>query len=427
MDEKTQSPAGTVSADPKKLNWQVKAGALALVSIAVLGLNFWVNPKKYARSVQVVTAEKKDLQLKVLATGNLGFKNSVEIKSEIAESVIKKYVKEGDRVQAGDILLKLSSAKQKISFEKETNRIKDLQTETVKARKELAIQRDLFQKQAVARSAVEKAESDLAKSESNYNIAKQEFELERKNLEKTLIVAESSGIVLVDMVQSQPSVEQNKVLFVVGTPGQFQLNAKIDELNIQSVFVGARSEVNVDAFPGTKLPGVVSKIDTQAESGSFSKIGVKIEIQDVKGLELRPNLTAQGYILGNVIKEVIWLPMEAIKTEGEERTVFVVSANNKAQKRTVVTGRTANNQVEISEGIQPGERVVITETDFLRNGETIKIAEQGAESRPEMTAVAAPVEGKPATKEPTDSTPPEPSASNLLAPAAAPAAGTAAQ
>ncbi|MBI2915411.1 MAG: efflux RND transporter periplasmic adaptor subunit [Elusimicrobia bacterium] len=427
MDEKTQSPAGTVSADPKKLNWQVKAGALALVSIAVLGLNFWVNPKKYARSVQVVTAEKKDLQLKVLATGNLGFKNSVEIKSEIAESVIRKYVKEGDRVQAGDILLKLSSAKQKISFEKETNRIKDLQTETVKARKELAIQRDLFQKQAVARSAVEKAESDLAKSESNYNVAKQEFELERKNLEKTLIVAESSGIVLVDMVQSQPSVEQNKVLFVVGTPGQFQLNAKIDELNIQSVFVGARSEVNVDAFPGTKLPGVVSKIDTQAESGSFSKIGVKIEIQDVKGLELRPNLTAQGYILGNVIKEVIWLPMEAIKTEGEERTVFVVSANNKAQKRTVVTGRTANNQVEISEGIQPGERVVITETDFLRNGETIKIAEPGAELRPEMTAVAAPVEGKPATKEPTDSTPPEPSDSNLLAPAAAPAAGTSAQ
>ena len=356
-----------------EFKWQHKAAAIAVGSAGILLLNLWLNPSRYARVVSVETVERKDMKVKILSTGLLAYKNAQEVKSELAETILKKYVSEGDKVQAGDVLLKLSSTKQKITFEKETNRLKDSENEVVKARKELVTQRELFSKQAVARSSVEKAEADLAKAQTNFDLAKQEFGLERKNMEKTLIVAESSGIVLIDQVQNQQSVEQNKPLFVIGTPGQFQVNAKIDELNIQNVFLGARADVQVDAFPNVVLGGIVSKIDTQAESGAFSKIGVKIEISDTKGLELRPNLTAQGFIFGNEIKQVIWLPTESIKTEGDGKFVYVLSSGNRAKKRNVVTGRVANDKVEITEGLQVGEKVVTTDTDFIRDHEIVKI------------------------------------------------------
>lgn len=356
-----------------EFNWKHKAGAIALGSVVILALNLWMNPSKYARLVSVETVERKDMKIKILSTGLLAYKNALEIKSEIAESVIKKYVSEGDRVQAGDILLKFSSTKQKITFEKETNRLKDSENEVVKARKELVTQRELFAKQAVARSSVEKAEGDLAKAHTNFDLVKQEFALERKNMEKTLVVAESSGIVLIDHVQNQQSVEQNKPLFVIGTPGQFQVNAKVDELNIQNVFEGASADVQIDAFPNVTLQGKVARIESQAESGAFSKIGIKIEILDTKGLELRPNLTAQGFIYGSEIKQVIWLPTQAIKTEGSEKFVYVLEAGNRAKKKSIGTGRVANDMVEIREGLEPSQKVVVSDIDFIKDNEIVKV------------------------------------------------------
>ncbi|MBI2119807.1 MAG: efflux RND transporter periplasmic adaptor subunit [Elusimicrobia bacterium] len=356
-----------------ELNWKHKTGAIALGSVGILALNLWINPSKYARSVNMEIVERKDMKIKILSTGLLAYKNAVEVKSEIAESVVKKYVSEGERVRAGDILLKLSSTKQKITFEKETNRLKESENEVVKARKELVTQRDLFAKQAVARSSVEKADGDLAKAQTNFDLVKQEFALERKNMEKTLVVSESSGMVLIDYVQNQQSIEQNKPLFVIGTPGQFQVNAKVDELNIQNVFEGANADVQIDAFPNVTLQGKVARIESQAESGAFSKIGIKIEILDTKGLELRPNLTAQGFIYGSEIKQVIWLPTLSIKTEGNEKYVYVLEAGNRAKKKTIVTGRVANDMVEISEGLNPGEKVISSDIDFIKDNEIVKI------------------------------------------------------
>ncbi|GEM_PF-3193699 len=357
-----------------------KVGILSIASILLLGLNIWINPKKYARVVEAQVMKKNDMQLKILATGLLGFKDFLQIKSELSERIVKKNVAEGDKVIAGDVLLILDSTKQKIAYEKELNRVKDIQGEVIKARNELIIQKDLFSKSAVARTSVEKAESDLSRAQTNFTLAKQEIAIQRKELEKTLIVSERSGIVLVDYVQRQTSVEQNKPLFEIGTPGQFQLNGKIDELNIQNVFEGARVEVRIDAFPNVVLPAVVTKIDSQAESGSFSKIGVKIDLEDTMGLNLRSNLTAQGHIFGNEIRGALWLPMEAIKTDGDKRYVFVIGSNNKVKKRMVVTNRTANNQAEITEGLSEGDTVAITDIDFLDENEYVKIAEPKSKS-----------------------------------------------
>jgi multidrug efflux pump subunit AcrA (membrane-fusion protein) len=152
----------------------------------------------------------------------------------------------------------------------------------------------------------------------------------------------------------------------------------VDELNIRSVQPGAMAEIRVDAFPNAALAGVVRKIDAQAEAGSFSKIGVQIDILDPQGLDLKPNLTAQCHILGGQIPQVLSLPTEAIKTEGADRVICVIGPDGRIKKRPVRTGRVAGNRVEVTEGLKEGERVAVSEVDFLREGEQVRAKPGGA-------------------------------------------------
>ena len=354
-------------------NLKIKLLILSTVCAVFFVLNWRITLPKYARSVQVETVQKKDLQLHILCPGLIVYKNAQELKAGITESVLKKNVKEGDLVQAGQVLLELSAVNQKLNLDKQTSRFKDAENEVTRAKKDYVVQKELYQKQAVALISVEKAQQDFEKSESNLYLIRQEFALEKKSFDRTKIVSPIAGTVLVDNVQNQPVVEQGKVVFIVGQPGQFQLDGKIDELNIQNVRSGATAEIVIDAFPNAKLQGVIEKINPQAETGSFSQLGVKINILDTQGLDLKANLSAQAYISGNEILQAIWMPVGAVKTEKETQFVFVVNAKNKVEKRKVSTGKVVYNYVEISTGLTPGEKAVLAEVDFLRDGETIKI------------------------------------------------------
>jgi RND family efflux transporter MFP subunit len=358
---------------PIPSDWMAKVFLILFISGWVLAFNVLINPGKYAREVQAETMELRDLKVRTLCTGVLGYRNASEVKSEIAETIARKLVSEGAQVNAGDLLLELSSAKQKITLQKEQDRLRDSENEVRKARKELAVQKELFRKQAVARSSVEKAEADLAKAVSNLELNRQEFELEKKNFLKTKITAPVAGTVLIDFVQRETSIESGKPVFTIGTPNLFQVNGKVDELNIGSVRQGAEVLVQVDAFPEASLLGTVNRIAAQAESGSFSKIPVVIDILDTKGLKLKANLSVQAYISGDKISRVLSLPTEAVKSDGTERFVFKIGSGMKVRRQPVKIGRIANERVEIVEGLEPGDLVAVTDTDFLAEGQSVRV------------------------------------------------------
>lgn len=362
--------ARTPAASP---DWLVKLFLILFASGWILALNILVNPMKYARTVRVETVEPQDLRIRTLCPGVLSYRDASEVKAELSETVVRKLVSEGDRVKAGDLLAELSSSKQKISLDKEQDHLKDSEEEARKARKELAVQKELYRKQAVSRSSVEKAESDLEHAISNLALDRQEFELEKKDFAKTRITAPVSGTVLVDFIQTQTSVESGKPVFTVGTPNRFQVDGKVDELNIGSVRLGAPARVQVDAFPDTVLDGSVSRIAAQAEAGSFSKIPVTIDIPDTKGLKLKSNLSVQAFIAGEKIGGVLSLPTEAVEGDGAGRFVYKVDDRMQVRRQPVRIGRIAGDRVEIVKGLQPGDTVAVTDTDFLTEGETVQV------------------------------------------------------
>jgi hypothetical protein len=67
------------------------------------------------------------------------------------------------------------------------------------------------------------------------------------------------------------------------------------------------------------------------------------------------------------------VPAQAIQLNGSESFVFIVSDANKAQRKTVVTGRQQDGQIEIVKGIAEGEKVIVEGASFARDGQTVLV------------------------------------------------------
>ena len=88
------------------------------------------------------------------------------IKSEVREQILKRFVKEGDSVKKGQLLMELSRTDTQIEFEQKKNELQDSKADLAKAKRELRIQKKLFKNSAVPETQVEDARQSLRKIEA---------------------------------------------------------------------------------------------------------------------------------------------------------------------------------------------------------------------------------------------------------------------
>jgi HlyD family secretion protein len=179
--------------------------------------------------------------------------------------------------------------------------------------------------------------------------------------------------------------QEDVILEISNLEGMEALVA-IDENDIVSVSIGDEAEIEVDALPDVKLKGRVTEIANSARSSGQgttdekTEFEVKVAVIDPVS-ELRPGMTASAEIVTEVCDDCLSVPIQsvAVRTldqlgaeaaaEGEEprfipdsegfvEIVWIV-ADGRAHARQVKTGIQSETHIEISEGIEDEEQVVI--------------------------------------------------------------------
>ncbi|VAX37860.1 hypothetical protein MNBD_PLANCTO02-2460, partial [hydrothermal vent metagenome] len=146
---------------------------------------------------------------------------------------------------------------------------------------------------------------------------------------------------------------------------QMKVNAKIHESRISLVKEGMPVAIRINALPDKKFKGVVHSISPVPVAASWMRPDLKeyeveIEIQGVgKGKEqLKPGLTAEVEILVEERENVLMVSMQSILGIGSKQYAYVLTEEG-SQRREVKTGKTNNEVVEILDGINEGEEVVL--------------------------------------------------------------------
>jgi RND family efflux transporter MFP subunit len=255
-----------------------------------------------------------------------------------------------------------------------------------------ASQRDSAQTQydvAVAslRASEAQYESDRAaikNAEANVEQAVASLELARKRLQDTEIVAPFDGFVRKHLVNVGETYKDKTPLMSLVATQALKLQGEVPERFAPQLGVGRAVRVEVEAYPGRKFPGTITRVSpaVDAESRTFT---VEASVPNPGGI-LKPGFFAKASIVIGTERNVPFVPEEAVVSFAGIVKVYVI-AEGKAEERRITAGQRRDGWVEILEGVKAGETVATSGLSQLATGTAVTVqAGAGGAPSPEKAS-----------------------------------------
>ena len=161
------------------------------------------------------------------------------------------------------------------------------------------------------------------------------------------------------------NLSPNELVILIPSASKMIANLKISEARIANIRPGMKTIVLSDAYPNTPIEGVVDGISVMAEGGGWRDpqrrdYTVKVKIYQDPGMELKPSMRCVGNITLDQVEDAISVPIQSIFREGRSAFVYVPTDGGFAQQK-VTLGRSSELDVEILNGVNQGDQVLLRE------------------------------------------------------------------
>jgi RND family efflux transporter MFP subunit len=368
-----------------------KNGKRASVSSSLLELDkISDNQREETRfSVKVAPVEKKDLVIKLTSYGRSVALRKIKIKAEVSGVIVFMSVEESEDVEQGRILVSLDDRAYSLEVERyEAERLKFLSElllekkfdlpslspepldenwgglfEDPKAQKNY--QEEKESKQELRNTGLESEialiESGLMRDQvmaATKNLTQAEINLKkaRMNLEKTQIRAPFSGVITDIKVSCREHVVAGQELFTLVDVSSILVHSRILENEIGKIDVGQEVDLRFLAYPEVLYSGKVKAISPVMDPEDRTCkviIGVTSSSKEIK-----PGMHAEVAIVSEVHPMKLLIPDDAILVRSDRTMVFVVK-DGLAKWRYVKLGSENEHYVEILDGAQEGDQVIV--------------------------------------------------------------------
>lgn len=217
---------------------------------------------------------------------------------------------------------------------------------------------------------VKKHEVDLAKVEvQRVKIALAEAQ---ERLDETEIFAPISGVLIEKLVEQGQiissgisNVSGGTTLANLADLSRLFIIADVDETDIGSVQINQLVKITADAYPGRSFTGKVQRISPRGQvENSITVFKVKIEIQGDGKSILKPMMTANVDIISEELKNVLYLPREALRVEKNKKYAAIL-VNNEPREVPVTTGVRNPIHIQVLTGLEADQKVLIGDWQTL--------------------------------------------------------------
>jgi len=292
-----------------------------------------------------------------------------EVVAKVGGEVRQILVEEGDAVKAGQLLARLDGDRLRLEVAQTEANLRKLERDYKR-------QLELSEKGLVAKGTAENAKFDLDALRAAYDRA-------RLELSYTEIRAPIEGVVSARYIKLGNTISPNSPTFRVTDLDPLVAYVHIPEKEFRKLAPQQPAEVVVDALAGEPFTGVISRISPTVDpkTGTFR---ARVEVPD-PSRRLKPGMFARVNIVYERREEALQLPRAAILDADGTQSVFVV-VDDKAEQRPVRTGLANNGWLEVVEGLDGSERVVVVGQAGLKTGTAVKVVD--AEASPGAPAIS---------------------------------------
>jgi HlyD family secretion protein len=410
------------------------AGVLLLIAISALFAYEKATAPLKVRAIQVRAPAAEmagDQQIVLTETGYIVAAHKIEVASKVVGRVAWIGVEKGDKVQAGQVIVRLEDDEYRAQVLQQEGQLKNLEAklqelkdgsrpdEIGKARADLeeakaemadakaTLERTqkLFSEGVLSRQALDDAQAkyngDVAKVQSlqrtldlailgprEEEIQQVEGQIEqargalayaRTQLENTIIRAPVSGTILDRNVEKGEFVTTGFVgdkgakgyLVTMADLKDLQVELDINESDFPKLGPHQKAWITTDAYPDRKYAGEIEEISPEADRAKAT-IQVKVKILNPDDY-LRPDMNATVLFFNQTngnregTSVAITVPAAAVK----ENNVFLI-VNGRVRKRPVTVGGTTRDGVLIERGLLGGEEIVVNPPQNLKDGQRVK-------------------------------------------------------
>ncbi|HET7746890.1 MAG TPA: efflux RND transporter periplasmic adaptor subunit [Vicinamibacteria bacterium] len=226
--------------------------------------------------------------------------------------------------------------------------------------------RDKLEKERLVRAA-EMMKAQLAVQRALVEQRRAQARLRREQASALEIRAGLAGVVQQIAVEIGQRVAPGTNLSRVAAPGKLKAVIRVPETQAKDVQVG--QSASVDTRNGI-VSGKVARIDPAAQNGTVT---VDISLEGELPAGARPDLTVDGTIELERLSDVIYVGRPAQAAEGQV-TLFKLQADGSTAQRTKVRlGRSSVSTIEVLEGLEPGDRVILSDTSTYDGHDRLRL------------------------------------------------------
>ena len=371
-----------------------RKGAYILIAIAAALIAFFVFQvarKHWQKDVDVHMVDKAlpvaiasvvqhEFTDEISAVGTLKAREIILLSPKVAGTVTDVLVDIGDRVKAGEVVIRLDRTNFDLAVKKSQAVLADAEAAILQskakfeqAEKEYRRATELLKEKVVPQSRFDVAEAVYKTAREAVSSARAQRDQEKAALETALehlkdaeIRSPIAGTVVERNVEIGQAVAPRLQLLRIVDQTSLKADIDLPEIDFGRVAIGTPAVITVDAFHGHAFSGKVTVVNPMVDR-KMRTFRVRIKVPNRAG-KLVDGMFARVR-LGLGTRTALGVPREALQRIPGSGTFYVfVVIDDIAEKRTVRTGQIGERLAEIIEGLSEGEKVVVTGAGRLRSG-----------------------------------------------------------
>ena len=324
----------------------------------------------------VMTVERASIEAGVAVSGDLKAIEEAVVRARLEGDLVGVYAREGDHVKEGQLLAHFEDSEQESN---RTSAIADREAaqsdlETAKWNADQSEQ--LFKAGAIAERDLRTAQQTYAATRARLAAAEARVRATTSLLTDTRALAPTTGVVAKRSVENGEHVARGADMFTVVRSDILELAAAVPARQVSEIRVGQKVHF---AAGGRNLDGRVARINPSIDPTNRS-ITVYTQVPNGAG-DLKANSFATGRIVSRTVDGAVVIPTPAIRqAQGTDKPfVYRLDANDALERAPVSVGIIDESQAvaEITEGLNPGDRIVVGNVGTLGAGMKVTIAGGG--------------------------------------------------
>jgi membrane fusion protein (multidrug efflux system) len=311
----------------------------------------------------VVTARVEPVEWRdsLEALGTARANESVMLTAKVSETVRKVAFDSGDVVQAGDVIVDLSSGAQLAGLEEARAAYRE-------AERQLARSQELAESKIIS-------ESQLDTQRATRDAAKARMDVVRAQLSDRVITAPFDGVLGLRQVSPGSLVTPGTPIATLDDISVIKLDFSVPERFLAVLAKGQEIVAQSETYPDREFAGKVASVDSRVDPVTRS-LAVRAEIPNRERL-LRPGMLLAVRLYQSP-RQAIVVPEIAVIQVGTEAFVYRVAPDQTATRAPITLGARRRGEVEVTSGLAPGDTIVTEGAVKLRDGARVTTAPAAA-------------------------------------------------